>query len=140
MRRPQNLKKISHLFWQNSCFHSVVSKQVGDFFKFLWSSQKNWTLRTHVNMIATSYWLRSPVSLRRRPNINHCGRTSNNLSKNYNVLFCPKIDDSIGTLVSGTHWSIQLWCVSYYYTHSLYHFINSAIVALKSDIVTFYRC
>ena len=39
-----------------------------------------------------------------------------------------------------THWSIQLWLVSYYYTHSLYHFINSAIVALKSNIVTFYRC
>ena len=30
--------------------------------------------------------------------------------------------------------------VSYYHTHSLYHFINSAIVAIKSDIVTFYRC
>jgi hypothetical protein len=26
------------------------------------------------------------------------------------------------------------------HTLSLYHFINSAIVALKSDIVTFYRC
>jgi hypothetical protein len=38
------------------------------------------------------------------------------------------------------HWSIQLWFVSYYYNHSLYHFMNSAIVALKSDIVTFYRC
>ena len=40
----------------------------------------------------------------------------------------------------GSHWSIQLWFVSYFYTHSLYHFINLAIVALKSDIVTFYRC
>ena len=27
------------------------------------------------------------------------------------------------------HWSIQIWFVSDYYTHSLYHFINSAIVA-----------
>ena len=44
MRRPQNLKKISHLFWQSSCFYSVVSKQVEDFFKFFWPSQKNWTL------------------------------------------------------------------------------------------------
>jgi hypothetical protein len=32
MRRPQDLKKISHLLWQNSCFYSVSSKQVGDFF------------------------------------------------------------------------------------------------------------
>ena len=38
------------------------------------------------------------------------------------------------------HWSILLWMVSYYYTHSLFYFINSAIVALKSDILTFYRC
>ena len=29
-----------------------------------------------------------------------------------------------------SHWSIQLWFVSYYYTHSLYNFINSATVAL----------
>ena len=29
-------KKISFLFWQNSCFYSVASKQVRDFFKFLW--------------------------------------------------------------------------------------------------------
>jgi hypothetical protein len=41
---------------------------------------------------------------------------------------------------TGPHWPIQLWFVSYYYTHSLYHFINSAILALKSDIVTFYSC
>ena len=39
-------EKISHLFWQNNCFYSVVSKQVGDFFKFLWPFQKNWTLKT----------------------------------------------------------------------------------------------
>jgi len=32
MRRPQNLKKISHLSWQNSCFYSVATKQVGDIF------------------------------------------------------------------------------------------------------------
>ena len=43
-------------------------------------------------------------------------------------------------IITCTHWFIQLWFVSYHYTHSLYHFINSAIVALKSDIVTFYRC
>ena len=40
----KNLKKISHLFWQNSRVYSVASKQVGDFFKFLWSFQKSWTL------------------------------------------------------------------------------------------------
>ena len=34
------MEKISHLFWDNRCFYSVVSKQVGDFFKFLWLSQK----------------------------------------------------------------------------------------------------
>ena len=50
MRRPQNLKKISHLFWQNSCFYSVASKQVGDFFKFLWSSHKSWTLLIRKNI------------------------------------------------------------------------------------------
>ena len=44
MRRPQNLKKISHLFLQNRCFYSVASKPAGDFFKFLWPSQKSWTL------------------------------------------------------------------------------------------------
>ena len=31
--QPQNWKKIAHLFWQNSCFYSVVSKQMGDFFQ-----------------------------------------------------------------------------------------------------------
>ena len=35
--------KISNLFWQNRCFYSVVSKQVGDFFKILWPFQKSWT-------------------------------------------------------------------------------------------------
>ena len=33
-----------------------------------------------------------------------------------------------------THWSIKLWFLSYYFTHILYHFKSSAIVALKSDI------
>ena len=41
MRRPQNLKKISNLFWQNSYFYSVASKQVGDFFQiFVTFSEK----------------------------------------------------------------------------------------------------
>ena len=38
------MEKISHLFWQNSCFYSVVAKQVGDIFKSLWPSKKSWTL------------------------------------------------------------------------------------------------
>ena len=37
-------EKASHLFWRNSCLYSVGSKQVGDFFKFLWPFQKSWTL------------------------------------------------------------------------------------------------
>ena len=32
MRRPQNLKKISHLFWQNSCFLLSSVKTSGRFF------------------------------------------------------------------------------------------------------------
>ena len=40
MRRPQNLKKISHLFRQNSCFYSVVSKQVEDKENFVAFSEK----------------------------------------------------------------------------------------------------
>ena len=32
--KATKFEKISHLFWQNSCFYSVASKQVGDFFKF----------------------------------------------------------------------------------------------------------
>ena len=46
MRRPQNLKKISHLFWENSCCYSVASKQVGDFFKFLLPSKNLLCMRT----------------------------------------------------------------------------------------------
>ena len=38
MRSPQNLKKSP------TCFYSVASKQVGNFFKFLWPFQKKWTL------------------------------------------------------------------------------------------------
>ena len=45
--KATKLEKISHLFWQNSCFYSVASKQVGYFFKFLWPSQKSWTLHTN---------------------------------------------------------------------------------------------
>ena len=32
--KATKFEKISHLFWRNSCFYSVASKQVGDFFKF----------------------------------------------------------------------------------------------------------
>ena len=39
-QKATKLEKISHLFWQNSCFYLVASKQMGDFFKFLWPSQK----------------------------------------------------------------------------------------------------
>ena len=42
--KATKFEKISHLFWQNSCFYSVASKQVGDIFKFLWPFQKSWTL------------------------------------------------------------------------------------------------
>ena len=42
--KATKFEKISHLFWQNSCFYSVASKQMGDFFNFLWSFQKSWTL------------------------------------------------------------------------------------------------
>ena len=38
--KATKLEKIYHLVWQNSCFYSVVSKQVGFFFKFLCPSQK----------------------------------------------------------------------------------------------------
>ena len=46
MRRPQNLKKISHLFWQNNRFYSVASKQVEeDFFQIFvaFSEKLNFT-------------------------------------------------------------------------------------------------
>ena len=35
-------KNLPQICWQNSCFYSVASKQEGDFFKFLWPSQKSW--------------------------------------------------------------------------------------------------
>ena len=35
------------------------------------------------------------------------------------------------------HWTYLLWFLSNYNTHSLYHFEKPAIVAIKSDIVTF---
>ena len=44
MRRPQNLKKSPTCFDKTVVFtqcDSVASKQVGDFFKFLWPSQKS---------------------------------------------------------------------------------------------------
>ena len=41
--KATQFENISHQFWQNSCFYSVVSKQVGDFFKILWPFQKSWT-------------------------------------------------------------------------------------------------
>ena len=31
--KAQKFEKVSHLFWQNNCFYSVSSKQVGDFFQ-----------------------------------------------------------------------------------------------------------
>ena len=42
--KATKFEKISHLFWQNSCFYSEASKQLGDFFKFLQPFQKSWTL------------------------------------------------------------------------------------------------
>ena len=42
--KATKFEKISHHFWQNSCSYSVASKQVGDFFEFLWPFQKSWTL------------------------------------------------------------------------------------------------
>ena len=39
--KAKKFEKISNRFWHNSCFYSVASKQVGDFFKFLWPFQKS---------------------------------------------------------------------------------------------------
>ena len=44
------------------------------------------------------------------------------------------------TRLSGGKKEIQLWFFSYYYTHSSYHYMNSAIVAQKSDVVTVDKC
>ena len=38
MRRPQNLKKLSHFF-------KLPGNKLEDYFKFLWSSQNIWTLK-----------------------------------------------------------------------------------------------
>ena len=43
--KATQFETIFHLFWQNSCLYSVVSKQVEEFFKVLWPFQKSWTLR-----------------------------------------------------------------------------------------------
>jgi len=58
--KATKFEKISHRFWQNSCFCPVASKQLGDFFKFLWPSQKSWTLTHHGNVYALLYcdWLK----------------------------------------------------------------------------------
>ena len=42
--KATKFEKISHRSWKNSCFYSVVSKQVGGFFKFLWPFRQSWTL------------------------------------------------------------------------------------------------
>ena len=44
MERPQNLKKFPTCFDKTAVSYSVVSKQVGDFFKILCPFQKSWTL------------------------------------------------------------------------------------------------
>ena len=44
--KATKFEKISHLFWQDSCFYSIASKQVRDFFEFLWPFQKSWILFT----------------------------------------------------------------------------------------------
>ena len=51
MRRPQNLKKSPTGFDKTAVFTKyLASKQVGDFFKFLWPFQKSWTLKLCSNM------------------------------------------------------------------------------------------
>ena len=51
MRRAQNLKKSPTGFDKTAVFYSVASKQVGDFFKFLWPFQKSWTLLAFYNVV-----------------------------------------------------------------------------------------
>ena len=53
--KATKFEKISHLFWQNSCFYSVASKQVGCFFKFLCPCQKSWTLKKEILHIQWLY-------------------------------------------------------------------------------------
>ena len=43
-------------------------------------------------------------------------------------------------LKSMSHWTYFMQILSNHNTQSLYHFENSVIVALKSDIFTFYIC
>ena len=49
----------------------------------------------------------------------------------------PPVNIYLLILVSLSHWTYLLWIHSNYNTHCLYHFENPAIVAIKSDIVTF---
>ena len=61
--KATNFEKISHLIWQNSFFYSVASKQVGDFFEFLWPFQKSWTSTSIYHVIKSDsmwfhYWFR----------------------------------------------------------------------------------
>ena len=39
--KPTKFEKNLPLVLTNSCFYSVASKEVGDFFKFMWPSQKS---------------------------------------------------------------------------------------------------
>ena len=52
--KATKLKENSHLIWQNTYFYSGWSKQVGDFFKFIWPSQKSWTLKE--TTISSELW------------------------------------------------------------------------------------
>ena len=55
--KATKFEKISHLFWRNSCFYPVVSKQVGDFFQILWSFQKSWTLTEKAHSRTYVQWI-----------------------------------------------------------------------------------
>ena len=55
--KATKFEKISHLFWQNGCFYSVASKQVGYFFNFVWPFQKSWTLNTIQCLVVCTYQL-----------------------------------------------------------------------------------
>ena len=72
--KASKLEKLSHLFWQNSFFYSVASKQVGDFFKYLCPSQKSWTL-TNLQVIFNEI-----DALFHRNNLTHKMRKSNEKS------------------------------------------------------------
>jgi hypothetical protein len=68
--KTTKFEKITNIFWQNSCFHSVVSKQVGDFFKFLLPFQKSWTLQNLIQRKAGWIW---NISKRIQANYNYSG-------------------------------------------------------------------